>query len=45
MICDSHVDLGYEDNMFIVLVGNVDTFESIGYFNEYDASLTHIAYA
>ena len=31
--------------MFIVLGGNVDTFESIGYFNEYDASLTHIAYA
>ena len=38
-ICDSHVDLRYEDNMFNVHCGNVDTFESLGYFSGYYAAL------
>ena len=39
MICDATGDLGYEDNMFDVLGGNVDNFLSLGFFSGYDASL------
>ena len=38
MICDDNVNLGYEDNMFSMLGGNVDNFLSLGYFCGYDAS-------
>ena len=38
-ICDSHVELGYEDNMFNMLGGNVDNCLSLGYLSGYDASL------
>jgi len=38
-ICDPNVDLGHEDNMFHVLGGNVDHFESLGNFSGYDAIL------
>jgi len=38
MICDSSVDLGYEDNMFDMLGGNVDNFLSLGYLSGCDAS-------
>jgi len=33
MICDANVDLGYDDNIFDVLGGNVDNFVSLGYLN------------
>jgi len=33
------VELGYDDNMFNMLGGNVDSFLSLGYFCGYDASL------
>ena len=39
VICDSTVDLGYEDNMFDMLSGRVDDVLSIGYLSGYDASL------
>jgi len=32
-------DLGYGDNMFNLLGGNVDNFISLGYFSWYNASL------
>ena len=38
-ICDSNVDLGHEDNMFHMLGGNVDNFESLGNLCGYDAAL------
>ena len=38
-ICDANNGLGYEDNMFNMLGGNVDNFLSLGYFCGYDASL------
>ena len=38
-ICDSNVDMGYADNMFHMLGGNVETFESLCYFSGYDAAL------
>jgi len=38
-ICDSNVDIGYADNMFHMLGGNVETFESLGNFSGYDATL------
>ena len=38
-ICDFNVDLGHENNMFNVLGGNVDHFESLGYLSGYDAAL------
>ena len=39
MIFDANNDLGYEDNMFSMLGGNVDNFISLGYFSGYNASL------
>jgi len=38
-ICDSNIDLGYEDNVFNMLGGNVANFISQSYFSGYDASL------
>jgi len=38
-ICDSNVDMGYVDNMFHILGGNVETFQSIGNFSGYNAVL------
>jgi len=38
-ICDFNVDMGHENNMFNVLGGNNDNFESLGNFNGYDAAL------
>ena len=38
-ICDSNVDMGYADNMFHMLGGNVKNFGSLGYFSGYDAAL------
>jgi len=32
MICDANVDLGYKDNLFNILGGNVDDYPSLGYF-------------
>jgi len=37
--CDSSVDMGYADRMFHMLGGNVETFESIGTFSGYSATL------
>ena len=39
MIFDANVDLGYEDNMFSMLGGNVDDYVSLGYFRGYDPSI------
>jgi len=39
MICDSNVDLGYEDNMFNMLGGNIDDYVSLDYFRGYDPSI------
>ena len=38
-LCDFNVDLGNEDNLLNMLGGNVETFESLGYFSGYDATL------
>ena len=38
-ICDSNVDVGYADNIFHMLGGNVETFESLGNFSGYNAAL------
>ena len=38
-IYHSNVDLGYEDNEFNVLGGNVDDYASFGYFKGYDPSI------
>jgi len=38
-ICNSNVDWGRENNMFNILGGNVETFESLDYFSGYDAAL------
>ena len=43
-ICNSNVDLDYEDNVFDMLGGNVANSLSLGYFSGCDALLTHIAY-
>ena len=37
--CNFSVDLGNEDNVLNILGGNVETFESLGYFSGYDAAL------
>ena len=39
MIFDANSDLGYEDNMFSMLGGNVDNFMFLGYFSRYNASI------
>jgi len=39
MICDSNVDLHYEDNTFDMLGGKVDNFLSLNYCSGHDASL------
>jgi len=41
-ICNSNVDLGYEDNMLNMLGRNVACFLSLGYFSGYHASLLDI---
>ena len=38
-ICDSKVEMDYANNMFHVVGGNVETYESLGNFSGYDASL------
>ena len=38
-ICDFKVDMGYADNMFNMLGGNVENFESLGYLCGYNAAL------
>jgi len=38
-ICDFNVDLGNENNIFNVLGGNVENFESLGYLCGYDVAL------
>jgi len=38
-LCDSNIDMGYADNMFHMLGGNVETFESLGNFSGYNAAL------
>ena len=38
-LCDFNVDSGYDDHMFHMLGGNVDHFESLGYFSGYDTAL------
>ena len=35
-LCDFNVDLGYDDNMFHMLGGNVDHFEFLGYLSALD---------
>jgi len=37
--CNSNVDMGNEDNMFNMLRGNNEIFESLGYLSGYDAAL------
>jgi len=39
LICEANIDLGYEDNMFSMLGGNVDDYVSLGYFRRYDPSI------
>ena len=38
-ICDFNVDMGYVDNVFNVLGGNLENYESLGYLCGYDAAL------
>ena len=38
-ICDSNVDLGYEDDLFNVLGGNDNDYASLGYFRGCDPSI------
>jgi len=38
-ICNSNVDMGNKHNVLNTLGGNVETFESLGYFSGYDAAL------
>ena len=38
-ICDFNVDMGHENNLFNVLGGNNDNFESLGYLSGYDVAL------
>jgi len=38
-ICDSNIDLGHENNMFNMLGGNVENFESLGYLCGYNVAL------
>jgi len=38
-ICDSKVNMGYADNMFNVLGGNAENFESLGSLCGYDVAL------
>jgi len=38
-ICDSNIDMGYADNIFHVIGGNVETFESLGNFSGYNATI------
>ena len=39
MICDVDMDLGYENNMFRMLGGNVDDYVFLGYFRGFDPSI------
>jgi len=39
MIFDASIELGYENNRFNVLGGNVDDYVSLGYFRGYDPSI------
>jgi len=39
MICDGIVDLGYKDNMFDMLGGNINDYVSLGYFRGCDPSI------
>jgi len=39
MFCDFNVDMGYENNMFNMLGGNVENFVSLGYLCGYNAAL------
>ena len=39
MVFNANVDLGYEDNEFNVLGGNVDDYLSLGYSRGYDPSI------
>ena len=39
MICDATMDLGYEDNIFYLLGGNVDNCVSLGYCRGYYPSI------
>ena len=43
-ICDSNVDLGYEDNTLNMLGGILDNFLSLGYFSGCDASNPYYIY-
>ena len=38
-ICDSNVDMRYANNMFHMLGGIVENFESLGYLSGYDTAL------
>jgi len=38
-LCDFNVDVGHESNLFNVLGGNNDNFESLGNLSGYDAAL------
>jgi len=38
-ICDFNVDMCHDNNMFKMLGGNNEKFESLGYFSGYDAAL------
>ena len=39
MIYDANIDLGYDENMFNMLGGNLDDYVSLGCFSGYNASL------
>ena len=39
MICNANVDLGYEDNIFSMLGGNIQDYVSLGYLRGYDPSI------
>ena len=39
IIFDANVDLGYEDNVFDVLVGSIDDYVSLRCFRGYDPSI------
>ena len=38
-LCDSNMDLGYDDNMLNVIGGSDEAFESLGYLCGYKAAL------
>ena len=41
LICDTNIDLGYEDNIFSMPRGNVHDYVPLGYFRGHDSFIDH----